>query len=96
MPIHPLPFQSVLVLKNTTGIDLTDVNLMMVDLHHFKFKQGTLLRLTQDDGSHAPRFSRINGEGESEWINIDRLTVFDPEDLDHIIMRAKARLKGID
>ena len=96
MPIHPLPFQSVLVLKNTTGIDLTDVTLMMVDLHHFKFKQGTLLRLIHDDGSPSPQFNQINGEGDSEWINIDRLTVFDPEDLDHIVMRAKARLKGID
>ena len=96
MPIRPLPFRSVLALKDTTGIDITDVTLMMVDLHHFRFKQGTLLRLARDDGSHAPEFSRIDGKGKPEWINIDRLTIFDPEDPDHIIMRTKARLKGVD
>lgn len=96
MPIKCLPFQSILTFKRRTGIDLANVILMMTDTCHFKFKQGTLLKLATDDSTCAPEFSDINGNGRPEWVNLDRLTIFDPEDPDHIIMRAKARLKGVD
>lgn len=73
------------------GIDIRDKQLIMVSTEHFRFKQGMVLVLDSDDGTFAPYFRPVEG-GEGQYVNMDRLAIYDPSNPKHLAWRTKLRL----
>ena len=95
MVLRCLPRLSVYALREDKGIHLEKETLMMVDKDHFVYPQGTLLVLAQDDNTPSPEFRPCGAPNNVyEYVNMERLTIFDPTDPDHIALATKAKLKG--
>lgn len=95
MAFNHLPLSPIYKIKADTGIDIGKETLLMVDKTHFKYPQGTLLVLNRDDRSWSPEFKPQGApDNVFEYVNMNRLAIFDPTNPYHIALAAKAKLQG--
>jgi len=75
-------------------LDIPDVEqkiFIVICDQHMTFKPGELLRLAQDDHTTAPIFHSYDTHYE-EYVNINRLAIYDKENPQHAALRVKRKL----
>lgn len=92
MKVKRLPLDTVYGLKER-GIDITNQLLVMECTKHGAFPRGTILVLSTDDSSWCPIFREVYGDREG-YVNMDRLSVYNPNSKRHVKWRVLSRLQG--
>ena len=78
------------------GIDIRNATLILLCAQHHHFPQGELVQLYSDDGTYNPEFIALKDVDSVRpcYVNTERLGIYDPDNPEHIALRARLRLKG--